>query len=241
MKIHQVITCTASQLRRTLAERFPHHACGSPLFAGKWNTIYAPDPLRAGSRIVVVTEWEEGQALDRQMISEIELESSAEASALHMVAVATKAIRNTLDRTDEQIPGLLGQAFEEMLNTAGKLGDIGQETCGFQTFTDWCVLRGITRTDVAIRIAASGKRECTSTTTGDAAATSVKAVMVKPSGITGIDNREAASIVAALRYWQAVAAPLPRSCGDLHSYFSGSSHSPLSSEEIDALCKRLSE
>lgn len=50
-----------------------------------------------------------------------------------------------------------------------------------------------------------------------------------------LTDRELATVLAALRYWQQDLAENPD--GPISEHFE--SHSPLTSDEIDALCERL--
>jgi hypothetical protein len=54
-----------------------------------------------------------------------------------------------------------------------------------------------------------------------------------------LEPREVAQLLAALRFWQQIAEQEPIADNEYEAYFE--EHEPLSSAEIDALCRRIAE
>lgn len=155
MKIIQVVTVPENQIKDALFERFPQLAEVPPLFDGDWNAILAPEKIKVGCSIVAVCRWEEARALDRQMLVEIRVEAQAEVMMLEGLRLIYKSIREMHKSADLGVPPMLGPLYEQMMDAAGTLEQVGQGTDGFDHFNNWCAAHDVKRSDVAPRRAGS--------------------------------------------------------------------------------------
>jgi hypothetical protein len=74
-------------------------------------------------------------------------------------------------------------------------------------------------------------------------------IVLKALGAPRLDGRELATVLAALRYWQILGAPIKpgatmsveKAVEKLVSQINNSGFDPMADDEIDALCERLNQ